>query len=179
MDAKDLFPYAGPSFFSRLYQLYPRSAYNSTFFQRQTWFGDFIINCPTYFMASRAVDHNSNSSAVYKLTFDAGAQVHGATAAFIFSTDINWPSANNKTLAKIMTSYFVSFAVIHDPNPLRVADAPAWPSYISGGAGNSTDGESIGFSTLAVTYTSISTQPDPDANEKCEFFGNNGYVVMN
>lgn len=25
MDAKSLFPYAGPTFFSRLYQLYPRS----------------------------------------------------------------------------------------------------------------------------------------------------------
>ena len=45
MDAQDLFPYAGPSFFSRLYQLYPRSSYNSTFFQRQSWYGDFIINC--------------------------------------------------------------------------------------------------------------------------------------
>ncbi|QIW96956.1 hypothetical protein AMS68_002474 [Peltaster fructicola] len=179
MDAEDLFAYAGPSFFSRLYQLYPRSAYNSTFFQRQTWFGDFIINCPTYFMASRAVDHNSNSSAVYKLTFDAGSELHGATAAFIFSNDINWPGANNNTLAKIMTSYFVSFAVSYDPNPLRVAGAPTFPNYISGGSGNSSNGESVGFSTLAVTYTSISTQHDPDASEKCEFFGNNGYVVMN
>lgn len=73
-DARDLFALAGPAFFSRLYQvsavilvssfahgrvldelladrcaaqlqLYPRSEYNSTFFQRQTWFGDWIINC--------------------------------------------------------------------------------------------------------------------------------------
>ena len=44
-DAEYLFPFAGPAFFSRLYQLYPASQYNSTFFQRQTWFGDFIINC--------------------------------------------------------------------------------------------------------------------------------------
>lgn len=44
-DAQFLFPYAGPSFFSRLYQLYPASNFNSTFYQRQTWFGDFIINC--------------------------------------------------------------------------------------------------------------------------------------
>ncbi len=36
-DAKDLFPFAGRAFFSRLYQLYPRSTYNSTFFQRQSW----------------------------------------------------------------------------------------------------------------------------------------------
>ena len=44
-DAEILFPGAGPSFFSRLYQLYPASAYNSTFFQRQAWFGDMIIDC--------------------------------------------------------------------------------------------------------------------------------------
>lgn len=49
-DAEYLFPFAGPAFFSRLYDLYPASAYNDTFFQRQTWFGDFIINCPTYYM---------------------------------------------------------------------------------------------------------------------------------
>lgn len=45
MNARVLFPRAGPSFFSRLYQLYPASAFNSTFYQAMTWFGDFIINC--------------------------------------------------------------------------------------------------------------------------------------
>lgn len=44
-DARYLFPNAGPSFFSRLYQIYPATKFNSTFFQRQTWFGDFSINC--------------------------------------------------------------------------------------------------------------------------------------
>src|SRR5258708_1800963 len=56
VDAKDMFPLAGPAFFSRLYQLYPRPSYNSTFYQRQTWFGDFIINCPTYYMGFNAVE---------------------------------------------------------------------------------------------------------------------------
>lgn len=45
LDAESLFPDAGQSFFLRLYQLYPASNYNSTLFQRQAWFGDFIINC--------------------------------------------------------------------------------------------------------------------------------------
>lgn len=44
-DAQTLFQGAQQSFFSRLYQLYPASDFNSTFFQRQTWFGDFIITC--------------------------------------------------------------------------------------------------------------------------------------
>lgn len=44
-DARSLFPNAGPSFFSRLYRIYAASTFSSTFLQRQTWFGDFIINC--------------------------------------------------------------------------------------------------------------------------------------
>lgn len=179
MDAMNLFPYAGPAFFSRLYQLYPRSDYNSTFFQRQTWFGDFIINCPTYQMASRAVDVNSNASAVFKLTFDAGSQLHGATGPFLQNADIDWSGANNRTLAEIMTAYWISFAVTHDPNPLRDARAPYWPSYVSGGNGTVAEGESVGFTNLAVTYASIGAQQDPDMGAKCDFFGNNGLVVRN
>ena len=178
-DAEDLFAYAGPAFFSRLYQLYPASDFNSTFFQRQTWFGDFIINCPTYYMASNAVDRNSNSSAVFKLTFAAGTELHGATASFLASNVTGWPSANNQTLAEIMTSYWISFALTYDPNPARLSNAPYWPSYVSMGNGTVANGESVGFDTLAVTYTTIGPQPDPDASARCEFFGNHGYQVQN
>lgn len=38
-DLEEVFPYAKKSFFNRLYELYPASAYNSTFFQRQSIFG--------------------------------------------------------------------------------------------------------------------------------------------
>jgi hypothetical protein len=179
MDAKNLFTYAGPAFFSRLYQLYPRSAYNSSFFQRQSWFGDFIISCPTYYMASRAVDLNSNISAVFKLTFAAGSEEHGATAPFLQSADIEWPGANNRTLAEILTTYWISFVVNHDPNPLRDARAPYWPSYVSGGSGTAANGEGVGFTNLAITYTTISPQRDPDAGAKCDFFGANGLAVRN
>jgi carboxylesterase type B len=37
-DAQILFPFAGPSFFSRLYQLYPASEFNSTLWQCATRF---------------------------------------------------------------------------------------------------------------------------------------------
>jgi len=47
MDAQNLFAFAGPSFFSRLYDLYPASDFNSTFYQRQTWFGDFVSSVYT------------------------------------------------------------------------------------------------------------------------------------
>ncbi|KAG8165240.1 hypothetical protein KVR01_005515 [Diaporthe batatas] len=179
MDAMDLFPYAGPAFFSRLYQLYPASDFNSSVFQRQAWFGDFIISCPTYYMASRAVDVSRNASAVFKLIFAAGTEIHGATGPFLQNADIEWAGANNRTLAEIMTAYWISFAVTHDPNPLRDARAPYWPSYVSGGSGTVAEGESVGFSTLAVTYASIGPQQDPDMGAKCDFFGSNGLVVRN
>ena len=177
LDAEHLFPSAGPSFFSRLYELYPRSQYNSTFYQRQTWYGDFIINCPTYVMATSAVDHNTNSSAVFKLTFAAGSELHGATAAFLASNVTGWPGANNHTLAEIMSSYWISFTTNHDPNPMRAANGPYWPSYISNGAGSAAVGESVGFDTLAVTYNTISPQPDPDVDAKCDFFARYQYQV--
>ncbi|TKA46995.1 hypothetical protein B0A55_13053, partial [Friedmanniomyces simplex] len=55
-DLQVIFPYAKNSFFTRLYEVYPTSAFNSTFFQRQTIYGDYIINCPTYYMASAVSD---------------------------------------------------------------------------------------------------------------------------
>ena len=81
-DLQTLFPVAKKSFFDRLYQLYPLEAYNSTFWQRQYIFGDFIINCPTYYMASAMADAGQPA---YKLIFNAGTQLHGATSAFIFA----------------------------------------------------------------------------------------------
>ena len=179
IDAMDLFPYAGPSFFSRLYQLYPMSSYNSTFFQRQTWYGDFIINCPTYYMATAMSDHAYNTSAVFKLIFDAGSELHGATTVFLAANSTGWPAANNHTLAEIMSSYWISFAVTQDPNPMRIPSAPFWPSYISGGNGSVANGESVGFDTLGVTYTTISVEEDPDASAQCDFFSSQGYQVRN
>lgn len=79
-DLQELFPYAKQSFFDRLYQLYPVGEFNSTFWQRQTLFSDFIITCPTYYMASAMSDAGVPT---YKLIFNAGSQLHGATGPFI------------------------------------------------------------------------------------------------
>jgi hypothetical protein len=61
-DALVLFPFAGPSFLSRLYNLYPASAYNSTFFQRQTWFSDFIVACKFHLQDSFHVITRSDTN---------------------------------------------------------------------------------------------------------------------
>jgi carboxylesterase type B len=79
-DLQTLWPAATTSFFDRLYQLYPRDAYNSTFWQRQYFFGDYIINCPTYYMASAMADAGVPA---WKLVFNAGTQLHGATSPFL------------------------------------------------------------------------------------------------
>ena len=44
-DLQTIFPYAKHSFFTRLYQLYPASDFNSTFFRRSQIYGDYIIDC--------------------------------------------------------------------------------------------------------------------------------------
>lgn len=130
-------------------------------------------------MATSAVDELFNSSAVFKLIFDAGSQIHGSTAPFLCSEYTNWPGANNESLAAIMSSYWISFITTLDPNPLRLAEAPYWPSYVSGGAGSAAEGESVGFEVLDITYGGISTASDPDARVQCEFFLNKGYTLRN
>jgi hypothetical protein len=130
-------------------------------------------------MATAAVDHSNNASAVFKLIFAAGSQLHGATAPFLASTVTGFPLANNATIAEIMSSYWISFVVTHDPNPLRSSNAPVWPSYISGGEGTFEDGEGVGFDTLQITYKSIGAVGDTDASAKCDFFGARGATVRN
>jgi len=130
-------------------------------------------------MATAAVDRNSNGSAVFKMIFDAGSELHGASGAFLFSNVTGYPSANNLTIAEILTSYFVSFAVTTDPNPLKSANGPVWPSYLSGGAGNTANGENVGFTVQEFTYTDIGPAPDADASCQCDFFTGRGVAVAN
>jgi carboxylesterase type B len=176
-NARNLFTHAGPSFTSRLNQLYPIQAFTSTFWQEQTWYGDFIINCPTYAIASAMIDYNSNSSAVFKLLFAAGSQMHGATVPFLNDVNINFPGAPNNTLAGILSSYFISFIVTQDPNVMRLKKAPFWPSYHS--MGQIANGESVGFSVLDIQPSSIFVIEDGDASARCEFLLANPAVVRN
>jgi len=134
-------------------------------------------------MASGAVDHNSNSSAVFKMLFYAGSELHGASSPFLFGPTPEFEVAlfglpNNLTIAEILQSYYISFAITLDPNPLRLADAVFWPSYESGGG--TAPGEEVGFTVLDITYTTIGPlAPDPDAAAQCDFFSSYGLVVGN
>ncbi|PNS20113.1 Secreted lipase [Sphaceloma murrayae] len=167
-DLQSLFPYAKQSFFARLLELYPSSAFNSTFFQRQQLFGDFVINCPTYYMTTALSDY---SVPTYKLIFNAGSQLHGATLPFLFST--NASAINNATLALAMKDWFTSFAVHLDPNVESWSgiQKPNWPVYQGGDAG--------GFSIMSVNYTEVGVVQDADASAQCDFWHGQSYVVRN
>ncbi|KAF7195327.1 Carboxylesterase patB [Pseudocercospora fuligena] len=178
-DLELLFPFAGPAFRSRLYQLYPRESFNSTLFQWQTWFGDFIINCPTYHMATNAVDRFANASTVFKMVFLGGRQAHGATGSYLADEDVSLPYATNKTLAEIMTSYWISFTMTGDPNPRRSAKAAFWPSYASGGNDSTPVGDLVGFSTLMVNESTIDVEFDRNASSQCDFFLSHSFQVQN
>lgn len=185
-DVQTLFPDARHSFITRLFDLYPQADYNSTFFRRAKWFGDFIINCPTYYMATAASDWGSP---VYKLRFAAGNELHGAIGPFVESEDLDGApldtpfisiantapgTGNNETLGNIMRDYYVSFAVASDPNAKTyTADVahPYWPTYMNEQDRNS--------SVLDVTYSSIRVDRDSDASPQCDFFHGQSYVVRN
>lgn len=173
-DTTKLFPGIGSPTLSRLFQLHPRTAYGSAFLQRQTWFGDFIINCPTQYMASQAINHGKNASAVFKLFFAAGTKLHGATLPFVSNNDINWAGAGNSSLAATLSSYFVSFISTHDPNPRRLDRAPFWPSYAADESGQD---KSVGFQTLEMSDGAIAVARDQDVGAKCDFFSSNNYVL--
>ncbi|GAB7354424.1 hypothetical protein MBLNU459_g4915t1 [Dothideomycetes sp. NU459] len=167
-DLQTVFPFAKQSFFDRLYELYPAADFNSTVFQRAQIFGDFIIDCPTYYMATAVSDWGQPT---YKMIFDAGSEVHGATVPFIFYTEAS--KINNATLAHIMKDYFLSFVTHLDPNAQTFTDIPKpyWPRYAAEGSGN--------FTVMDVNYTMMGVQRDFDASARCDFFHGQSYVVRN
>ena len=121
-------------------------------------------------MAKAQTDFGYNSSATFKLRFNAGTQIHGATAPFLYSQDLSRPDANNQTIADIITSYWISFVLYNDPNPLRAPNAPFWPSYRGDPEGP------VAFNELAITYTDIFVETDLQNSPACDFFNAEGYL---
>ncbi len=163
-----IFPYAKNSFWTRLYELYPSSAFNSTFFQRQTIYGDYIINCPTYYMASTVSDFGLPA---YKLVFNAGSEEHGATRPFLHNT--NASTINNATLALWMKDWYLSFAINQDPNAQSFSGVskPYWPAYNLPG--------SMNFTVMDVNYTMVGPVQDFWASGGCDFLRGQSSVVRN
>jgi carboxylesterase type B len=199
-DLQKLWPAAETSFFTRLNQLYPLSAFtgsyfdnpffialgsliptlanNSPFWKLSAIFGDFIINCPTYYMGA-AFSHAGLP--IWKMVFNAGDKLHDATAPYLLGIPGNVTSfiqstttASNATLATIMKEYFLSFATELDPNAASFSGVgrPYWPQY-------QTPACAYRFAVLEVNDTTIGTRPDPDASARCDFFHAESDVVRN
>ena len=172
VDLQTLFPFAKESFFNRLYSLYPESDFNATFWDRQQIFGDFIISCPTYYMATAVSDWGLPA---YKLIFDAGSELHGATVPFLFDTTLDGSASQNATLAHIMKDWYLSFAITLDPNQVSYSNTtkPSWPPYQLNSQSS--------FNVMDVNYTMIGVVNDLDfdATARCDFFHSQSYVVRN
>lgn len=65
---------------------------SNAFFQRESLFGDALVNCPTRYIASAAFKAELT---IYKMIFDAGAQFHGSTQPFLFSDNISREPSQN------------------------------------------------------------------------------------
>ncbi|THY81075.1 hypothetical protein D6C95_09241 [Aureobasidium pullulans] len=122
-----LWPSAGSAFYRRIDQLYPVGSFagsffnnpffnstiisflssshisglsaNSIFWRTQAIYGDFIINCPTYQLATAFSDAGLP---VYKMIFRASTQIHGASATFLNSPA---PLTQDPELAAKMQDY--------------------------------------------------------------------------
>ncbi|KAL5371690.1 hypothetical protein DPSP01_014070 [Paraphaeosphaeria sporulosa] len=170
-EAKDLhtqFPYANETFVDDVFGLYPRDQFNSTFWQRSTWFGDFSINCPTYYVASSLA---SSKVPVYKQIFNVGTQLHGATGPYL--ADLNYASepGANVTLANILRDWYVSFIVHSDPNKQSWSGVSKndWPDY------------DVSGQVMSVNFTELGAVDDTfyDDTQRCNFFWEKEETVQN
>ncbi|KAF2794138.1 alpha/beta-hydrolase [Melanomma pulvis-pyrius CBS 109.77] len=166
LDLKVQFPIADDDFVEKVFNMYPRNAFNSSFWHRQTWFGDFSINCPTHYIASTLSTAGLN---VWKEVFNAGSGLHGGTQPFF--TDDPEAAGVNVTLAIIMKDRIVSFAVHNDPNAQSWSGAPSpfWPTY------------EVESNVMETNSSEISVVSDAlyDKSERCKFFWGSGDIVQN
>jgi hypothetical protein len=189
-----LWPEASSTFFARVEQLYPLSDFSGTYFDNgffssdtanllesslnlsannseywraQQIYGDYVINCPSYFQASAFAEHDLP---VYKLIFNAGSELHGAPGPF-FTTAAS--QSTDPKLARDMVGYWTSFTATLDPNPILYSNISrkVWPRYTGG---NQTD-----FRVLKAYSDSFEVGSDPDANARCEFLYGRSREVLN
>ncbi|EJU06449.1 alpha/beta-hydrolase [Dacryopinax primogenitus] len=194
-DMLNLFPYAGQSFINRLYELYPLSAYNSTFYHRAQvfdilravcllffafnstfyhraqLFGDAVVECPTYWLSSAVSDAGLP---VYKVLFYAGSEVHGATSPYLYFENNDGTYMANDTIGAYMKDWMVSFTTHLDPNAVSYSglDKPYWPVWSDQSTG-------LGWNAMDVNFTEIGVVRDYDVSERCDWFHSQNAVIRN
>jgi hypothetical protein len=77
------------------------------------------------------------------------------------------------TLANILKDWYLGFVTNLDPNSISNSGTPKpyWPQY--------QESQDVDFSIMSINYTMMGVTPDFDANERCDFFHGQSYVVRN
>ncbi|GAB7326045.1 hypothetical protein MBLNU13_g10078t2 [Cladosporium sp. NU13] len=115
----------------------------------------------------------------YKMIFNAGDQLHGATTVFIFEPNDS-PNANNATISSYMKDWFLSFITDVDPNAntyFNITDKPHWLVYNSRFETNGS--ATLELAVMDVNYTQIGVIQDLDVSAQCDFFHSSPYDVRN
>ncbi|THX40204.1 hypothetical protein D6C98_08420 [Aureobasidium pullulans] len=129
---------------------------NSIFWRAQAIYGDFIINCPAYQLATAFSDAGLS---VYMMIFRASTQIHGASATFLNSPA---PQTQDPELAAKMQDYWISFVKTMDPNGGKNDSSGVqrqmWPKYLVNGRNETS------FSVLEVYGSDVSVKADEDTD---------------
>jgi carboxylesterase type B len=166
-------PSAGPSFFARLYQLYPASNYNTILDQYSDMYGDALFDCQNHDFTNVIADSGQK---VWKQIFGANGGAHAASWNFIFNDGANLP-VPNATLSELLRDQYVSFVVHGDPNSYASfsnATWPTWPDYLL----KTEPGAPGKFEAIYIGDSDVKAIDDPDVGARCDFWRAKNFIVQ-
>ncbi|GJC85872.1 lipase 2 [Colletotrichum liriopes] len=180
---KALWQTVSDSTIKSILELYPPSVYNSSLVASTDWFdalapgfdasaawvqmqaifGASIVDCPSTTIVQSVIDAGQRA---WKMVFEAGIQLHGATMPYLWSEDIDFSGTStlgntifpgNATLARALRDYVASFVIHLDPNVLTsTTQQQFWPEF-------SNESRQI----LHMKDNRIGTAYDFDSTEQC------------
>ncbi|KAF5515964.1 Lipase 1 [Colletotrichum siamense] len=140
---------------------------SAPYVQRQAIFGASVVDCPSTTIVQASIDAGQKA---FKMVFEAGTQLHGATASYLWSKDISFDGAStlgttsfggNATLAYALREYVAAFTINLDPNPANLSTSVAyWPEFTNQGR-----------QILHMQDDQTRVAYDFDSNEQCSILG--------
>lgn len=141
---------------------------NPYFWKLQELVGDYVINCPSFYLGLAA--SNSNIP-VWKSLFNTGSYVHGSFVPYLLQDS---RAVDNATLSNIVKDYYLSFVTDLDPNTATSTSGttrPVWPRYQLD--------SSRSYPVLEFNTTSIAVREDRDAGARCRFWRSRNDISRN
>ncbi|KAL2821670.1 Alpha/Beta hydrolase protein [Aspergillus granulosus] len=173
-----VFPAAGPNFRNRINELYPPSTtglygYNASVGQQlrsDYFFGDVMVACPTYYLASSLSDAGVS---VYKYVYALptfSTAVHGRLLELFVPTPDNDSSPSATLGRQFFKHYIPNFIMTSDPNDnswldgsptnnAALGNVAEWPAY----------GAESQILFVNSTATPVLITTDLDATDRCDF----------